>query len=305
MTATAIDPKAFYEGLVEAKLIIPGGVDGVFGRSAMFERVFAGLDHAILALTKSDDAEAILFPPVMDRTIIEKVDYMDSFPHLVGTVHSFLGKERQALEVSSKIRKGEPWGDLMGMTLVSMKPAACYPAYPMMKGTLPENGRLITLNDWVFRHEPSLEPTRMQAFRVREYIRAGTPDMCVAWRDQWHERGLKLLQDLGLPATSDVAADPFFGRGGKVLADGQKAQKLKFEVLVPVISNESPTACCSFNYHQEHFGHVFDIKTADGNVAHTACLGFGMERCVMALFQTHGFDPSSWPAAVRSMLSLS
>jgi seryl-tRNA synthetase len=87
-----------------------------------------------------------------------------------------------------------------------------------------------------------------------------------------------------------------------MLADGQKQQKLKFEVLVPVISLEKPTAVCSFNYHQEHFGHVFGIRTADDQVAHTACLGFGLERVVMALFKTHGFDPKSWPQAVRSRL---
>ena len=63
-----------------------------------------------------------------------------------------------------------------------------------------------------------------------------------------------------------------------MLADSQKAQKLKFEVLVPVISPEQPTAVCSFNYHQDHFGRVFEIRTADGEVAHTACLGFGLER---------------------------
>ena len=114
---------------------------------------------------------------------------------------------------------------------------------------------------------------------------------------------MKLLIALGLPARADVASDPFFGRGGKVLADGQKAQKLKFEVLVPVISESDPTAVCSFNYHQEHFGHVFGIKTPNGEVAHTACLGFGLERVVMALFQTHGFDPKAWPADVRARLS--
>ena len=119
----------------------------------------------------------------------------------------------------------------------------------------------------------------------------------------WLQRGLELLTSLGLPAKSDVAADPFFGRGGKMLADGQKEQKLKFEVLVPVISLEKPDgACCSFNYHQDHFGHVFGIKTADGQVAHTACLGFGLERVVMALFKTHGFDPRQWPAPVRARL---
>jgi seryl-tRNA synthetase len=87
-----------------------------------------------------------------------------------------------------------------------------------------------------------------------------------------------------------------------MLADGQKQQKLKFEALVPVISAEKPTACCSFNYHQEHFGHVFGIRTADDQVAHTACLGFGLERVTMALFKAHGFDPKAWPEAVRERL---
>jgi seryl-tRNA synthetase len=111
-----------------------------------------------------------------------------------------------------------------------------------------------------------------------------------------------LLQALGLAARSEVAADPFFGRGGKMLAANQKEQKLKFEVLVPVISAEDPTAVCSFNFHQEHFAATFDIRTLDGNTANTACLGFGLERIVMALFKTYGFSVEHWPADVRRQL---
>jgi seryl-tRNA synthetase len=118
----------------------------------------------------------------------------------------------------------------------------------------------------------------------------------------WLERGLRMLRSLGLPARSDVASDPFFGRGGKMLAANQKNARLKFEVLVPVNSEESPTALCSFNWHQDHFGQVFGIKTPDGAVANTACLGFGMERVCMALFKHHGFDPEKWPSAVREVL---
>jgi seryl-tRNA synthetase len=111
-----------------------------------------------------------------------------------------------------------------------------------------------------------------------------------------------ILTTLGLPAKSDVASDPFFGRGGKVLGQSQKEQRLKFEVLVPVVSAEDPTALCSFNFHQEHFGSTFDIKTADGNVANTACLGFGLERITMALLKEHGMDPGKWPSSVRKQL---
>ena len=142
----------------------------------------------------------------------------------------------------------------------------------------------------------------MQSFRVREFVKAGTPGEVVEWRDMWLQRGLTLLQSLGLPAKSDVASDPFFGRGGKMLAVNQKEQKLKFEVVVPVISAEDPTAVCSFNFHQEHFGSAFDIRTQDGQVANTACLGFGLERIVMALFKTHGFEIERWPQEIRTRL---
>lgn len=294
------DAQTFYDGLVAHKLIVPVRVLGAFGRGAVFEDVLERLNAAITSV--AGDAEVYTFPPVIDRQIIEKTDYLDSFPHLAGTVFSFFGKERQALELSKKVHAGDPWGETQGMTDVCLNPAACYPIYPTMSGALPAGGRTITMTNWVYRHEPSAEPTRMQSFRVREFVRAGKPDDVVEWRDTWNQRGLTLLRELGLPAETDVAADPFFGRAGKMLADGQKAQKLKFEVLVPVISAEKPTAVSSFNYHQDHFGSVFDIKTADGEVAHTACLGFGLERCVMALFRHHGFVPSEWPADVRARL---
>lgn len=293
------DAQKFYEGLVANKLIIPVGVQGAFGRGAVFEDVLERLNQQITQIAKDDGADYFVFPPIIDRRIIEKVDYLDSFPQLAGTVFSFFGKDAEAKELSQRVHEHKPWHDLQGMTDVVLNPAACYPVYPSFTGTVPKEGRLVTMFNWVYRHEPSPEPTRMQSFRVREFVRVGTPEMVVEWRDMWLKRGVALLEALELPAKADVASDPFFGRGGKMLAAGQKAQKLKFEVLVPVVSEEKPTACCSFNYHQEHFGHTFDIKTEDGKTAHTACLGFGMERVVMALFKAHGFDPGKWPSTVQ------
>jgi seryl-tRNA synthetase len=302
MSATEYDALKFHDGLVTAGLIVPVGVQGAFGRNAVFESVIDGFNNAVSRVAKDDGAEYFVYPPIIDRRVLEKSDYMDSFPHLAGTVHSFFGKELDARKLAERIHAGEPWGDAMGITGVTLNPAACYPVYPSFAGTVPATGRLVTMLNWVYRHEPSPEPTRMQAFRVRELVRCGTRDQVVAWRDMWLARGLALLTSLGLEAASDVAADPFFGKGGRMLAASQREQKLKFEVLVPVISKTAPTACCSFNFHEAHFGDAFGIRTPDGNVANTACLGFGLERCAMALFQAHGFDPGAWPTAVRDVL---
>lgn len=302
MSPADYDIQGFHDGLVAHGLIVPVGVPGAFGRGAVFEDVLERFNGLVSVLARDDGAEVYTFPPVIDRRVLEKVHYLDSFPHLCGAVHSFFGNALQALAVAERANSGGDWGSLLGQTGVVLNPAACYPVYPSLAGTLPAQGRLVSMLNWVYRHEPSPEPTRMQSFRVREFVRAGSAEQVVEWRDMWLQRGLDLLTSLGLPARSDVASDPFFGRGGKILAMNQKEQKLKFEVLVPVISLEDPTAVCSFNFHQEHFGSTFGIRTADGEVANTACLGFGLERVTMALFKTHGFEPQAWPEAVRSRL---
>ncbi|WP_349257582.1 amino acid--[acyl-carrier-protein] ligase [Povalibacter sp.] len=296
------DSQELFDTLVAHGHIVPVGVQGAFGRGAQFEDVLERFNDLVSDIARDDGAETRAFPPIVNRKVIEKNNYMESFPHLCGTVFSFFGKELQARELAQKAASGEPWGEYLGITDVCLTPAICYPLYPTLKGVLPKGGRLFSMLGWAYRHEPSAEPTRMQSFRMREFIRAGSAGEVVEWRDMWLERGLKLLRSLGLEASSDVASDPFFGRGGKMMAANQKEQRLKFEVLIPVISRENPTACCSFNFHQDHFGSKWDIRTSDGAVANTACLGFGLERIVMALFKTHGMEIARWPADVRRLL---
>jgi hypothetical protein len=58
----------------------------------------------------------------------------------------------------------------------------------------------------------------------------------------------------------------------------------------------------SSNCHRDHFAVPFGIETADGAVAHSACVGFGIERVALALLRRHGLDPARWPAPVRDRL---
>jgi seryl-tRNA synthetase len=109
---------------------------------------------------------------------------------------------------------------------------------------------------------------------------------------------------MGLNVRAEIANDPFFGRGGKMLAETQRDQSLKFELVIPITSDEHPTAIVSCNYHQDHFGLSFNIFTNDGARAHSACVGFGLERITLALFKTHGCTLDTWPAEARKTLAL-
>lgn len=302
MTDDPFDPLVFEDALIAQGLIIPTGVPGGWGRGPVFEDILNRFDAKVMREAAADGATELCFPPIIARSMIERLGYLDNFPQLAGSVHSFFGNEAQARELSQRVHDGQRWEDLLDITESMLIPAACYPVYPIFSGLLPEGGRLITVKGWCYRHEPSSEPTRLQSFRMREFIRVGRPDEVERWRDDWLQRGLALLRSLGLPAQSDVANDPFFGRAGKMMAASQREQRLKFEIVMPVISKTRPTAICSFNWHQEHFTAAFGIRAAGDQVAHTACLGFGLERCALALLKTHGLDPAAWPDAVRREL---
>jgi seryl-tRNA synthetase len=304
VAATGFSDLLLIDRLLQAGLLFDTGVDGLYGRSAVFEDVISGFDSYISLYGDGDAATRIHFPPGISRKYFEKSGYMKGFPQLAGTIHSFMGGEAEHLQLLEALDGGEDWTFGQKATDVVLTPAACYPLYPTaaQAGAIPEEGRLYDLTSYCFRHEPSRDPARMQLFRMREYVRMGTPEQVLSFRETWMKRGQEMIAGLGLPVTVDVANDPFFGRKGRILASGQREQALKFELLVPVTSEEKLTACLSFNYHQAHFGETWGLRNQQGETAHTACVGFGMERVALALFVCHGLDVEKWPNSVRQAL---
>src|SRR5262249_44873689 len=133
------------------------------------------------------------------------------------------------------------------------------------------------------------------------YVRLGTPTQALRHRDDWIARAQQMLAALGLDARPVLANDPFFGRGGRGLATLQREDSLKYELVVPIVSDDAPTAVASSNYHLDHFSRPFGITTPDGRLAHTACGGFGPERVALALFWAHAV-PLGCRAAVGRTL---
>jgi seryl-tRNA synthetase len=302
--AIAAAHRAYRDELVAAGLLIPLGVPGLYARSGVFEGVIEHFERHVTRAGAHSKPEVMRFPPVFSRQTYLCTDHVETFPDLMGSVHTFAGDERGHQALLQKKAAGGDWARDLSPAGVMLVPAACYPLYPTAAGTLPAGGRVVDLRSFVFRHEPSDDPARMQSFRQREYVRLGTPDEALKHRDYWLGRAKEILESVGLDVTPVVANDPFFGRGGKVMAASQKEQALKYELVVPVAAPLQPTAVTSCNCHLDHFGHAFGIRTADGAVAHSACVGFGLERIAQALFRKHGFEPPDWPGDVRRTLEL-
>jgi seryl-tRNA synthetase len=221
----------------------------------------------------------------------------------MGTVNSFLGGQREFRDLIAEYDRGGDWQSMLGATGLALVSAACHPLFASLKGTTAEPGKLYELTGECFRHEPSEDPMRLISFRMREYVRVGTEGQAKEHRRRWIEIDEELFAQLELPVEVVPANDPFFGRGGALLAANQIEDEAKFEVVTEVYEG-TQTAIASANFHGEHFGGDFAISLEDGTVAQSACVGFGMERIVFALGRRHGFELGAWPTSVRTRLGL-
>ena len=199
---------AYLDELLAAGLLLPSGVPGVFGRSAVFEDVRLAVDGLVTRAAAPDGAEALRFPPILPRRQLESIGYLKSFPHLAGSIFGFDGTEADAAEQYEVACRHEDWSGFQSMSDLVLVPAACYPVYPAIaaRGPLPAGGVTVDAGGaYVFRSEPSGDPARLQMFHQREIVRIGEPDAVAAWRESWRDRAVGLLRGVGLEADFDVA----------------------------------------------------------------------------------------------------
>jgi seryl-tRNA synthetase len=303
-SAAPATQQEFLEDLVRGGHMLPSGEPGIYGRGMLFEQVRTGFDDLVTRTSAVDQPETPRFPPLIPKRVLEKAGYLRSFPQLAGAVFSFRGDEPAARDLADRADHNRDWSVHLSMTELVLVPAACYPAYPAVatRGPLPEGGVTLDLGaSYVFRHEPSADPARLQMFHQRELVRIGETQDVLTWRETWMARAGEIFEQIGLTADFSIASDAFFGRKGTLLANSQREQRLKFELRVPIASRE-PAAVASFNFHQQYFGAAFGIQLHDGRIASSACVGFGLERITLALFRAHGPDIQSWPKDVRERL---
>lgn len=300
--AVQVQRAAFREELLSSGLLVHAGVDGLYQRSGTFEHIVRGVEGMASRAGAGQGGPQYFFPPLMAREAFERTDYLRSFPDLLGAIQVFRGGDREHAALLRAADAGEDWTAFFEPADVALCSAACHPLYATLPKALPAGGLRYEVQGYCFRHEPSIDPMRMQSFRQHEFVVIGEPDEAVAHRDAWLERGLGLLAGLGLDVRIEEANDPFFGRAGRILAANQRATALKFEITCPVSSVEVRTAITSSNCHESHFGDAFGITTAEGGPAHSACIGFGLERITLALVREHGTSPEQWPSSVRDVL---
>src|SRR4051812_48834283 len=87
--------QAFQNEMVEAGLLIPLGVQGLYGRSGVFEGVIEHFEAYVTRMGAPLKAEVMRFPPVFSRQHYLCTHHIENFPDLMGSIHTFTGKDRE------------------------------------------------------------------------------------------------------------------------------------------------------------------------------------------------------------------
>jgi seryl-tRNA synthetase len=266
------------------------------------------LDESVRDLARSRfGAEDEDYPALIDPDVLARAGYLGSFPQSVCLV-SHLAEDFDAIEAfraanTESASLHVPDARALEHAHAALRPAVCLPVYRALEGTsLPAEGLVVTTVGKAFRYESGnmrgIE--RLWDFSMREIVFAGSATFVAEQRARVIEAVTELMRQWDLAFRLVSASDPFFAtvRGTKAL--WQRARGLKHEMLVDV--GTGTIAAGSVNVAGTLFGHAFGISMPDGEVATTACVGFGLERLVLALFSQHGFEPSRWPAAMREVV---
>lgn len=249
------------------------------------------------------------FPGFVDHETLVRCGYVESHPNQV----TFVGNVAEDFDVIEAYRLANtngvgperPADEHIHHDGLCLNPAACLPAYPTLEGRVigPE-GHVVTWLGRVFRYESrnisGLD--RLYEFNVREIVFVGSEDYVAAKRQAALPLVRALAEGFDLEMSLQSATDPFFATVSAAKKLFQAAHDVKNEILLPVLKEDGSRkmlAGGSINLHGPFFGERFDIRTECGAVAHTGCIGLGVERWVLAAFTQHGFDPDRWPARVR------
>jgi seryl-tRNA synthetase len=253
----------------------------------------------------ADEAHPALAP----AALLARCGAFASFPHMVSLV-THLTEDYDAIEAFRRSNaEAGPWvqpqRDAVAPFDACLLPALCYAVYAAREGTmLPEGGAVVTCVGRCVRFESrnlaGIE--RLWEFGMRELVFLGDDRACANGRRRALEAVLDQLERWDLDGVVESASDPFFpaARGGR--AYWQRSGDRKLELQMPVAPGTGTggeprrIACASFNLHERVFGSAFAIAAADGAPASTGCVGWGLERWMLACFAQHGFDPARWPS---------
>jgi seryl-tRNA synthetase len=274
-------------------------------------RVLQALNSSVQKMAAEVDAIEQEHPAVWPVRLFKMIDYFREFPQQMILCAPVKDDFHSRTEFSKRFGKEAefdsiPMDELMADATYGLQPAVCDCCYYTLEGARDLGNNYYSTVNRVFRNEssPTNQLDRLTNFTVRDIMFVGTEAFVLEARQKMIERLSDFLVSLGVNAKIETANDPFFANESAMKTVFQNAHRLKYELLAYIPHLDKEIATGSINLHTDFFGKAFDIQAVDGSVAHSGCIGVGMERMAYALFSQHGANLKDWPQPVLTFLNL-
>lgn len=291
--------------LLERRWVTPVGEGHVILRGPAAE--VAGLIDAKIDRMFADTfrAERELYPATILCTSLDRIHHFASFPEHLDFV-SHLRGDLGVLDQFSSECKENGWSAQLHDGRMSehdfaIAPSCCYHCYEGMEGwELEAPGRCTTMTLACHRYEGANHRTmsRLRAFTQRDVVWVGQPRFVIDSRAKAEDLIIQWAKDWELSGTLETANDMFFTDDYAIKASFQRQQQAKRELRLAIPFEKQSISVFSSNFHAMTFGKAFNISLG-GRPATSACVGWGFERWVYAVFSQFGFDFLQWPSAAK------
>lgn len=308
--ATSLTVHDVDAGLAESKDIQILG-DGLTGLRGNLLALFRFFEREFVRLAKEFGADEHHYPVMLPSDTLAEVGYFENFPQHV-TFCSCLPDNLPVLESAAsglqadKGKSAEKLGSQLAAPRHVLIPGVCLPCYKQQRGVVLERDRVLrlTMQNHVFRYEgANFRPlTRAWDFTVRDIVFFGSYEELSRLRNEVMDRSIELCRELDLEVTIELANDPFFLDASREKALYQRLGEVKYELLFDLPYRRERLAASSFNLHRSFYTSVYNTRLTNGELAESACMGFGIERWLYGFLSQKGLDPRGWPQIVISNL---
>lgn len=183
----------------------------------------------------------------------------------------------------------------------ALSPSACFHTYIEYQNQILKEEKIITFKQNVFRNEGRLnykELGRLMDYHVREIVFIGSHDFVERNRIKIMNDAAKFLKNLNLNGDITLASDSFVLPKMQMYKTIQKIDRTKYEMHLNTDKTKT-ISVASFNLHGKAFTDPFNISVENIDTE-TGCVGFGLQRWVIAFVSQYGWDEKNWPKSIRT-----
>lgn len=269
--------------------------------SGVAEFLYRFFDRRFESIAMKHNAYCKVYPTLLPIEAYKKTGYLKHSPqYAIFCCSTF--EDMNKLEKLDKNIDSYNWSSVLKNPTHALSPSACFHTYLEYENMVLDTNSVVTFNQNVFRNEGRFnysEFGRLMGYHVREIVMIGSADFVSNMRKRILDEVINLLKQWEMCSKVCVAADPFIIPKMQKFKKIQKSEELKYEVRLNC-SNEHEISVASFNLHGTAFTSPFNIKIADTENTVTGCIGFGLERWVIAFISQFGIDINDWPAEIKN-----